>query len=88
MKPVITWIKAPSPKFVPVVADKKDRGTAKTKLIAIIRNGSHTGVSVGKILRKMTETKIVSWKSRVLGKGFSFIGVYTILPNRNGFSPK
>ena len=30
----------------------------------------------------------VSWKSRVLGKGFSSTRVYTILPNRNSFSPK
>ena len=29
----------------------------------------------------------VSWKSRVLSKGFSSTGVYTILPSRNGFSP-
>jgi hypothetical protein len=29
----------------------------------------------------------VSWKSRVLGKGFSSTEVYTILPSRNGFSP-
>ena len=28
----------------------------------------------------------VSWKSRVLSKGFSFIRVYTILLNRNSFS--
>jgi hypothetical protein len=32
--------------------------------------------------------EVVSWKSRVLGKGFSSTGVYTVLPNRNGFSPK
>jgi hypothetical protein len=34
------------------------------------------------------QSEPVSWKSRVLGKGFSSTGVYTVLPNRNGFSPK
>ena len=34
-----------------------------------------------------TSAPHVSWKSRVLGKGFSSTGVYTILPSRNSFSP-
>jgi hypothetical protein len=43
----MTWIKAPRPRFVPVVADKDERGTAKTKLIAIRRKVSHLlGISV------------------------------------------
>jgi hypothetical protein len=44
-------------------------------------------VIAGKLRLGMDESGSVSWKSRVLGKGFSFTGVYTILPNRNGFSP-
>jgi hypothetical protein len=39
------------------------------------------------ILQRTGRTINVSWKSRVLGKGFSSTGVYTALPSRNGFSP-
>jgi len=58
-----------------------------------VDSGSRRRPSFSKLLDALCEEedaqkKFVSWKSRVLGKGFSSTGVYTVLPNRNGFSPK
>lgn len=51
----MTWTREPRPRLVPVVAERKESGTAKTRLMPRRTKVSQMGVSMGYIFRKIME---------------------------------